>query len=255
MGLEVMDFLPISFDWLMSFRPAALAMLHGSSPYNGFGFYNPPWMLLPFIPFALMPEAVGKFCILVISLLAFAYIAYRFDRNPVVIGLFLLSSPVIGSLNTGGLDWFSMLAFVLPAQFGLIFATLKPQIGLGISLYWLIQSWRTGGIREVIKNFLPVSILLIGSVFLYGPWFIGVNELSNVEWNVSIFPYGIPIGFLLLGLAFIKREIAPAIPAGLFFAPYYSGSNLAVLLIPLFKNPKLLVIAWLCFWVFTLLRT
>lgn len=249
-----MDYLPVSFDWVVSFRPAALAMLHGGSPYDGFGYYNPPWMLLPFIPIALLPEAVGRLFVLLSGLSVFFYVAYKFNRSPIVCALFMVSYPVLGSLNTAGLDWFSMLGFVMPAPLGLIFAATKPQIGLGISLYWLVQSWRSGGIRSVVRNFLPVTILFLGSVLLYGPWFVYVSGLEDATWNVSIFPFGVPIGLTLLWMAFNKDRLDAAIAASPFLSPYYSGSTLAVLLVPLLKNTKLFLFGWVCLWAFHFLR-
>lgn len=250
-----MDYLPVSFDWIFAFRPAALAMLQGGSPYDGFGYYNPPWMLLPFIPIALMPDAIGRLFVLLAGLAGYFYIAHNFNRSPFVCALFLVSYPVLGSLYTGGLDWFSMLGFVMPAPLGLMFAVTKPQIGLALSLYWLVESWRSGGIRNVVSTFLPVTVLVLGSILLYGPWFLDLSGLEAVSWNLSFFPYSIPIGLALLWMAIRSERSDTAIPASPFFSPYFSGSTLAVLLIPLLKNTKLFLFGWTCMWAFHFFRS
>lgn len=254
MPTYLLDYIPISFDWLFAFRPAALAMLHGGSPYDGYGYYNPPWMLLPFIPIALLPEALGRLFVFLIGLASFLYIAYKFNAHPLVCALFLLSYPVLGCLSTGGQDWFSMLGFVLPAPIGLIFALTKPQIGLGISLYWLVRSWDNGGIREVIRVFMPVAMLLVGSYLLYGPWYLEGVSLIDVKWNLSIFPYGIPMGVAILWIAIVWRRKELALPVGPLLSPYYSASALTTLLFPLFMTPRLFIISWICLWVFWIIQ-
>src|SRR5574341_1447026 len=60
-------------DWFITQRPATLLLLQGRSPYElnqeaGYWsisyFYNPPWTLIPLIPFALPPQ-IGLFLVLV----------------------------------------------------------------------------------------------------------------------------------------------------------------------------------------------
>jgi hypothetical protein len=139
----------------------------------------------------------------------------------------------------------------MPAPFGLMFAVTKPQIGFGISVYWLIESWRVGRFKQVVLNFLPVTILIVGSTLLYGPWmFSGVSGLQDVKWNISMFPYSVPLGLILLWVAFRDRNKEAGIAASPFFAPYHSPTTLAVALIPLLKKPRFFVVAWVLLWVF-----
>ena len=49
-------YLPPAVDWHGAFRPAALEILHGRSPYNADGFFNPPWTAIFLVPFAIFPE-------------------------------------------------------------------------------------------------------------------------------------------------------------------------------------------------------
>jgi hypothetical protein len=70
--------------------------------------------------------------------------------------LFIFSPPVIFDLWAGNINAFVMLGFILPPQWGLFLVTLKPQIGGGISIYWLVDAWRKGRFKEVARVFLPV---------------------------------------------------------------------------------------------------
>ena len=243
---------PTGDDWAEFFRPSALALLGGETPY-GAGYYNAPWVLLPLIPIAVLPFQLGRTVFFVLSLVGFAYIARKLTSNPVSILLFMTSAPIVFCLNGGNLDWIPMLSFITPAPFSLIFAASKPQVGAGIAIYWLFASWRQGGARSVILNFLPVSLLLVSSFIFYGFWPLRFPSIQGVFWNVSPFPYLIPIGMFFVGWAVAKREPRPAMAAGLFFSPYYSIRSLFTLLVPLLERPKLLAVAWTVLWISVLL--
>jgi hypothetical protein len=144
-----------------------------------------------------------------------------------------------------------MLAFVAPAPISLIFAAIKPQVGIGIGVYWLFESWRVGGVRTVIKNFLPVTLMLGVSFLLYGFWimtFIGKSQTVVNVVNISIFPYLIPVGLFLLWAAITQGWARPAMAASPFFAPYHTLFSLAVPLVALLEHPKLLALISACLW-------
>lgn len=235
-------------DWTSIYRPVTLTFFHGGSPYGGTGYYNPPWLLLPLLPLALLPYQLGRFLFFMVSLAGFAFIARRLTSNPLTIVLFLSSVPVFFCLHQGNIDWIPMLAFVTPAPFALILAVIKPQIGAGIALYWLFESWRQGGPRLVIRNFLPVSLLLIASFVFYGLWPMSFSSKAVASWNVSLFPYLIPIGVLLVFLAIRRSQQQPAMAAGICFAPYFSMLSVASMLTALLEQPTLMVTAWAVLW-------
>lgn len=234
-------------DWNAYFRPATLAMLSGRSPY-GSGFYNAPWSLLPFIPIALLPYPVSRFAFFLLSTAGFAYLIRSLTNNPLSIILFMTSVPVVFCLNDGTLDWITMLGFVAPAPFALILASIKPQIGAGIAVFWLVESWRKGGARLVFWNFLPVILLLTASFIFYGPWILNVSILMDINWNLSIFPYTIPVGLYLLIVSIVRRDPRPAMASGILLSPYFTIATFSPLLIALLETPKILMLAWLILW-------
>lgn len=248
------NFVPIGDDWAEFFRPAAISMVHGGSPFLT-GFYNAPWVLVPLIPIALLPFQMGRTIFFILSLAGFAYIARRLTSKPISIMLFMTSAPVVFCLYGGNLDWIPMLSFVTPAPLALILAATKPQIGAGVALYWLFESWHQGGTRTIMRNFLPVTLLLIASFVFYGLWPLRLSLINDVFWNVSAFPYMVPFGILFVGWAVAKRQPEAAMAAGLCFSPYYSIRSLFVFLAPLFERPRLLVAAWLILWIGILVYT
>lgn len=251
-------YLPVGLDWHNAYRPASLALLEGKSPYGmseyGQAFYNAPWALLPFLPFAIMPYQMGRVGIFIMGLAGFVYIAYKLNASPTSLIIFLTSAAVIGCLNNGNIDWLPMLAFVLPARWGLIFAAIKPQIGIGIAIYWLFDSYREGGIRLVVKTFAPVTILLLISFSLYGFWFLQFRWLENNLNNMSLFPYSLPISLYLLWLSIKTRDARPAMASSPFLAPYVTQFSYAAVLAALLQKPKWLTVTSALLWIPVILR-
>lgn len=245
-------YLPVGLDWHDAYRPAALNMIHGQSPYEDTPapFMNAPWTLLPFLPFALLPYQVGRVGVFLMGLFSFAFVAYRLKAKPVIMLIFLTSASVIGCLNNGNLDWLPLLAIVMPAPVALIFAAMKPQIGIGIILYWLIISFRDGGIRQTIKVFAPLTVLTLLSFALYGFWFMKFTQMEGNINNMSIFPYGMIVGIVALWLSLRKRgNDRLAIGASPFFAPYVSQFSWAAVLVPFFDRPWVLAAVSFVLWI------
>ncbi len=86
---EIIMILPIALDWLNTYAPAALATWHGQSPYTVPIYFAAPWAILPLIPLALIPYAIGRACVFIIGLSAFAFTAYRMGARPITLALFL----------------------------------------------------------------------------------------------------------------------------------------------------------------------
>jgi len=247
--------LPIGLDWLNTYMPAALAVWHGQSPYGDSIFYAAPWAVIPLIPFALMPYEIGRWCVFILGLLAFAYTAFKLGAKPIPMVIFLTSAAVIGNLNNGNIEWMPLLGFVLPPWLGLIFVMIKPQVGIGIAIYWLFEAWRKEGIKQVIKTFSPVIGLFLISFWLYGLWPLRFRTtLSASVDNMSLWPNGIFIGLVLLVYAIRKNEKRAAMASGPFLAPYVLQFTWAAPMLALLQEPWLLFAAWLGLWVPILMR-
>jgi hypothetical protein len=238
-GLIVVSFLaapfvPPAVDWHISFRPAALTLLSGESPYDKVYIIHAPWALLMLAPFALFPENVGRVMLLFCGLASYIFIAQRLGAKPIAI-IFLLISPVVmHMLLNGNIDWLASFGFVLPPQIGLFFIAIKPQIGIAVAPFWLIEAWRQGGWKQVLRTFAPFTIVLLLSFAIFGLWPLGAVEVTGVSFNASLWPLSIPVGLALFVTAVRKRKIEYAMAASPCLSPYalfysWTGVLLAII--------------------------
>jgi len=207
-------------DWRGAFRPAALKVLRGENPYEISGYMNPPWTLLAIAPFAALPIDIGYSLWFAVGMAVYLFVAYRLTGS-LLPALVIVLSPVtrVGFVN-GNLDWLAALGFILPPQIGLFFVLMKPQIGAAVALYWLVEAWRAGKFREVVRVFAPVSLVTLLSFALYGFWPLQSANMHSSPWNTSLFPWLVPLGVYLLYRALKEHNIKWAIVSAPFFAPY-----------------------------------
>ncbi len=213
-------FLPRGVDWYTAFRPASLAMLSGQSPYTVPGFHNPPWTLLPIIPFAVLPEAIGRGAVAVIGLVCYAFIGIRLGARPVTLALFLLSPPVLHSTLNSNTDWLALLGVVMPPNIGMLLLASKPQLGIGVIIYQLVESGRTGGARRIASDFWPLVTFTLLSLAVYGLWPLRFGDELGLWWNASLWPGSIPFGLAFIAIAVTKRRVRAALVASPMLSPY-----------------------------------
>jgi hypothetical protein len=215
-------------DWKSAFRPACLEVLSGKSPCNIKAFYNHPWTLLPLLPIALLSPALGSAVMYILNLFTYLFVAMKLKTNVWLIILFMFFSGMLGNSNVGNIDGIAALGFILPPQIGLFFISSKPQIGVAVAIFWLIESWRGGGVQKTLNVFLPVVIAGMISFLMFGFWISnGLNGTTNNPWNASFGAKGVPIGAILLARALWKSEIKFAIIASPFLAPYLTTHSWA----------------------------
>jgi hypothetical protein len=247
-----------AIDWHNTWRPAALLLLSGRSPYDCKWFFGPPWAIFPLLPLALLPETIGRLILLLLCFILFALAALRLGAGRLSLIIFLLSPVVLHSLSTGNLDALVLFGAVLPPWLGLFFVSVKPQMGLPLALFWAVEAWRVGGYRRVVGTFAPVSLALSLSFALYGLWPLRATSLAGSNWNASLWPWSIPIGLALLARSLKRRRPSPrltcacgpsagspgerpALAAGPFISPYVSFQSYSACLLALVDRPR-----WLC---------
>jgi len=251
----------LGIDWRLTYRPAALALLHGENPYAvevapGAPFFAAPWGLLPLIPIALLPVSIGRALIMLGGLIAFGYAAYRLGARPFLMGLFLLSPPVMHNILNANIEWIPVLGFVLPPTLGLFFVSVKPQTGFAVAIFWFYDAWHRGGWREVLRTFAPVTLALLISFIIYGVWPLGMSGVLEYgdSFNTSLWPYSIPVGIALLAISLIKKDIKFAMPASPCLSPYvlfHAWSSATIFLV---TSPFLMTILIIGLWVMVALR-
>jgi hypothetical protein len=207
-------------DWSGTYQQVGTLLLHGRSPYEQPLFVNPPWAAILILPFALLPPALGRGALLVVSLAALIYTAWRLHAPRLAAIALLLSPTAIGSLLAANLDSIVILGAFIPPTWGLLVLMLKPQIGVGPAAFDLAESWRTGRVLRVVRVFLPIVLAYVISALVFPVWVDRmVHKPANV-WNRSLFPYGIPIGLLFFWLSVRSRNVFWALASTPFFAPY-----------------------------------
>lgn len=248
------DIVPRGVDWTYVFRPAALAFLSGRSPYTVEGFFNPPWTLIPLIPFALLPENLGRTLLIFVGLAAFFYVGKRLGGSKTAILALLLSPPVLHGMLNGNIDWLALLGVVLPPQLGLFFLSMKPQIGAAIAFFWFIEAWREGGWRQTGRVFTPILLAFSLSMLLYGAWPLRAKVEVGLWWNASLWPMSLPLGMVLLVTAIRKRQLAYAMGASPCFAPYIWLHSWVVAIFAIIQSTPETVAAVVGLWVLVVLR-
>lgn len=250
-------YLPQGIDWTLTFRPGALAMLRGESPYAAIPIYSaPPWTTLVLIPLAVLPEAVGRALLLAASLAALAYAAWRLGASPLALAVFVLSPPVLHCLLNANLDFVVVLGFVLPPPVGLFFIATKPQVGSVVGLFWCVEAWRKGGWRGLLRVAGPVAVAYLISFALYGFWpshYLSIARTSET-WNASLWPLGIPIGLALTVQALRTRLVRWAMPASVCLSPYVLFHSYSAALVALVRQVPLLIAAVVGLWIAVVVR-
>jgi hypothetical protein len=236
LSFALAPFVPSAVDWTITFRPATLTLLSGLSPYGRVYYVHAPWTMIPLIPLALLPEAVGRVMLLFCSLASYAFVAYRLGGKKIAVAAFLLSPLVMHVLLNGNMDWLAVIGFVLPPQIGLFFVSIKPQVGIAVAPFWLIEAWREGGWRQALRTFAPLTVVLLLSFLLFGFWPLETvrQDITGVYYNASLWPLSIPVGLALFVTAVRKRKIEYAMAASPCLSPYllfysWGGALLAII--------------------------
>jgi hypothetical protein len=206
-----LDMANFGIDW-QSIRPASLAIVAGESPYGAW-YFNPPWLAAMLIPLALLPFQASAALMFAINISAFMAIFARLRIYPVLALILLLI--VFRSAFFGNVEGLVLLGAIMPPWIGLFLVLIKPQVGIGIALYWLWFAWKD---KRILRTFGPVIFALSLSFIIYGNWL--QSNITAQSWNASIFPYGVPFGLLLLWISCKTRNIGGAIAAGVLFSPY-----------------------------------
>jgi hypothetical protein len=234
-------------DWKGNIRPSVLRLLSGQTPYATNNCF-PPWAYLLLAPIALLPPAVGAAVMFALTYLGYMFAFLRLGAKPLqILGLLLCPFVYINAQN-GNIDFLPVLGMVLPPQIGLFFVLMKPQLGAGIALYWLVEAWRTGRTREVVRVFGPVALAYLASFAFFGLWPLRLSKMPNDAFNASLWPMALPIGLGLLAQALRSRNKLLSISATPFLAPYINLHSYAILLFAFLPSPTLFYIAIALSW-------
>ncbi|NMB55475.1 MAG: hypothetical protein GYA15_12305 [Leptolinea sp.] len=133
---------PVQEHWQSIFRPAALEILHFRNPYTVEKFFNPPWALLPIIPFAVLPERLGNALWAATSIATLGFVFKKLGASWLLTLAFLLLPFTLYNMVQVNIDWIVALGFLLSPRWALFLILLKPQIGGLLAIYWGIEAWK-----------------------------------------------------------------------------------------------------------------
>jgi hypothetical protein len=240
-------------DWLEAYRPAILALLAGQSPYmmTGARFANAPWTLLPLIPFALLPEQIGIWLLILASVLSFYFVAYRLGASPIALIAFVLSPFVVRCLWYGQIDWLPLLGVVMPPWLGLFFIATKPQVCGLVALYWLAEAWKT---HTIVRTFMPVAIVTLLSFIPFGLWPLKAFELGAAYPYPALWPWSLLLSAALLLVSQIRKDKTLAAAGSPLAASYAQLHSFVSILLPLMRYQWLMVAAVAALWLAEVVR-
>jgi hypothetical protein len=244
----------VGFEWGKIYRPATLELISARSPYSFGLLLTPPWLLIPLIPLALLPEKLGSALLCSIGLAAFSTLGIKMGAKPITLAFIILSYPVSLCLYRGQIDWLPLLGFLLPPQYGLFLVTAKPQLGVAIAIFWLVEAWRKGGLRQAVKVFAPVCLAYLLSFVIYGFWPLENSFNIQDPLQVSLWPYSIPIGLAFLFLAIRSRKANLSMAASPFLSPYVQAYSWSGALFGLLPYQAVTIVAVIGVWVWQLIR-
>ncbi len=249
-------YLPAGIDWRDTYRPATLAVISGKSPYSVDIFFSAPWGLIPFIPLALLPVNIGRAILLLIGIGSFAFTAYKLGAKPLAMTAFLLSPPVIHCLLNSNIEWLPLLGLIMPPQIGLFFIAIKPQIGIGVGIFWLIEAWRRKGFQEVIRVFWPITLTLLISFLLFGLWPLRFRDTMTLTraYNASLWPSSIPVGLTLLVASIRTRNVRYALASSPCLSPYVLLHAWVGALVSIVSQPIETITAVVGLWILVIIR-
>ena len=139
-------------DWKNLLRQASIDTIKGHNPYTGPLRLLPPWAYLIVSPFTALSPELGEAVFFVLTYMVYAIVLYRLKAKPLAILAFLSNYFIFMNAKNGNLDFLVALGFIVPPQVGLFLVLIKPQIGFGIAIFWLIEAWRKGRICGSIKG-------------------------------------------------------------------------------------------------------
>lgn len=219
--------LPGGDDW-ETFRGGALRIIRGEdlygSPITFSYFYNPPWLGVLLVPFALLPFDWGRGMLSAVSLSLLFLVGLQWKLSPLKMAFMFLSPPILYILLHGQIDALVFSAVLLPVDWWPVVAITKPQVALGL-LFNIIY---TRNVRQVVF----LALVLGASVLAFGLWPLKLLNLprpfvdsGHNLWS-GIWPLTIPVGVVLISLG-IKEKNGKLLLAGSpFLSPYCPISTL-----------------------------
>jgi hypothetical protein len=219
--------LPGGDDWEVFYHAGRRVFsgdpLYGEPVYDGFYYYNAPWLAVLIAPLTLLPSRVGWAILSVSALLLTVLVVRRWRSGLVQPMLALLSPPMFYILLHGQVDALALAGILLPQTYWGLVALCKPQVAFGLL-------FGTQEFPKIIRMAVVTSLVMLLSFLFFGLWPIEVfrqpGPVGRHNVWLGLWPFQTAVGIGLIFWAINRRDERFLVAASPFFWPYASTSSL-----------------------------
>jgi hypothetical protein len=228
-------------DWRDSFAPAGRMWW---DPYQ-VPFHNPPWVALFLWPVAMLPLRMGFIANGLLAIGIVVWLVLREGGSSLAVLVTLLSPPFIGTLLVGNIEWIPIAGILIGGAWGVPLLLAKPQTAGLVAILFFKRSgfkWRF---------WLPMVAVMLASLLIWGWWPAKIPPMPTdySSWNLSIFPWGVPLGILCAWLAWKRDGLHWVLLAGILLSPYFGiGSLTPAVALWSVRYPRGIGLAVTVFW-------
>jgi len=252
-------------DWTAVFYPAAGSPLDPYGVRAPFYLANPPWLVWILFPFSFLPVELSFAIWIVLTILISAWCIFKLGGDLYIVLLSLCTPAFARVFIQGQVEVLPLLGFTLMLvspkiygkTFGYLLLAIKPQVlGLGAVAAWLRLDR-----RDKVVVIAAVLVIVLISLLLYGNWpsilLSNMSTIADAKHGLHLWPYGIPVGVILIGFSLKRKDAKLGGLSTLFFVPYIGLHSLFPYLALLFTMiPRIwALIVFLLLWGFALLAT
>jgi hypothetical protein len=226
--------LPSFGDWNNIFYPAARL----ANPYQQPGYLNPPWAAAIIYPFSLLSKHAGGALWMLVSIGLILFSARRLGADRLGL-LFILGNPFMWFfLTLGQLDALVLLGFVLlQPPWDVLLLAVKPHV-IGTAILFRLREYDRRA-WWLLAAALLLSLLIWWNwpAQMIAKWF----RPEDLYYAIShgVWPWGIPFGLILLGLAWKRKSPVPGALATYFLTPYVGPGSIIVYATLIFSTAPL----------------
>lgn len=203
----------LNLDWYTVYYPAIHNIIN---PFVIYGYFNPPWLAWLLSPLGLLTAVDGHTLWIVLILLLTVRCVYELGGGMLAVILTIISPGFLVTIVNGQIDVLVLLGLLIGSW---LLVLIKPQVA-GLAIVYDVIVERRIDWTAVIVGFVSLVVFVAFMTWPIGP------ELK--AWNITPWPYGIPVGIVLFILSVRRRDKWLAAVATFFFTPYLSGSSLLV---------------------------
>jgi hypothetical protein len=215
----------IQVDWRDTFYKVSLQPF---SPYKVISYNYFPWPALVISPLGLLPYMVSRVINSYLNILFTFLIILKYKGGKLALFIVFTSMPVISLIATSSIEWVVMLGLLLANEYSPIFILAKPQSCVFILFIWFKKA------TNKLKFVLPTLLFILASFIIWKNW--PLDLLANLKFvkegmqstSFSPWPWGIPLGLVLLFYAWKRSDEMLAILSTWFLAPFYNIHSMTI---------------------------